>query len=100
VQFGLTIGATLMGAALCCAPAGHADRSAEFGEQFYQTICNYVGQEPTAHGIWAANSVLLSQQSVPYQLDYKQMQNAIGYAIQNHCPQYNSIYSAYRAQWP
>ena len=55
-------------------------------------ICNLVGQEPTPHGIWAANSYLLSEQDG---LRYGQMQDAIGYAISNYCTQYSSIYSAY-----
>jgi hypothetical protein len=74
-----------------------ADTPAAFGERNYQVICNYVGQEPSPHGIWAANSILLSQQQ---DLNYGQMQAAIGVAISNHCSQYASIYSAYRSRYP
>lgn len=94
---GFTLGVSLVGFSVVLAPPSHADRSSAFGEKYHVRICNDVGQEPTPHGIWAANSVLLSQQT---ELNYKQMQAAIGYAIHNYCPQYNSIYSAYRSTYP
>lgn len=94
---GVLSGLILVGLSTVCAPESYADNSSTFGEQNWRRICNQVGQEPTAHGIWAANSILLSQQRV---LNYKQMQDAIGYAIQNHCTQYASVYTAYRTQWP
>lgn len=72
------------------------DNSAAFG----RAVCNLVGQEPTPHGIWAANSYLLSEQTPGSALNYGQMQDAIGGAISYYCPQYNSIYTSYRATYP
>jgi len=83
--------------ALSFASPAHADSPAAFGERNYQAICNLVAQEPTPHGIWAANSILLSEQM---DLNYGQMQTAIGIAIRNHCSRYSAIYSAYRSRYP
>jgi hypothetical protein len=96
VLFGLAIAVSLTGFTISHAPPSHADKSTAFGEAHHQVICNYVGQEPTPHGIWAANSILMSESN----LNYGQMQAAIGYAIKNYCPQYDSIYSAYRSRYP
>lgn len=80
-------------------PMSSNDLSVAFANRNYQVVCNEVGQEPTPHGIWAANSVLLTEQTGA-QLNYSQMQLAIGYAIVNHCPQYTDIYNSYRARYP
>lgn len=95
---GSAIVGSLVGIATTVAAPGHADTSADFGEENYIAICNLVGQEPTPHGIWAANSYLLTAQSS--NLNYGQMQSAIGYAIGNHCAQYTAIYGAYRSRYP
>ncbi|MBY0288617.1 MAG: hypothetical protein K2X52_15945 [Mycobacteriaceae bacterium] len=91
------IGASMVVSGVVLAAPGHADDAAAFGEYNWQVICNYVGEEPTPHGIWAANSVLLTQQTI--NLNYGQMQDAIGYAIKDHCPQYTDIYIAYRSRY-
>lgn len=91
--------AALMGFAVIVAPPGRADVSAAFGEENHQVICNLIAQEPTPHGIWAANSYLLTAQDVSLNMNYRQMQNAIGYAVSNHCPQFAQTYSAYRAKY-
>ena len=96
VLAGVAVAASLMGLATSLASPSYADGSAAFGEQYHMLICNLVGQEPTPHGIWAANSYLLSEQDG---LRYGQMQDAIGYAISNYCTQYSSIYSAYRSRY-
>ncbi|WP_133053080.1 hypothetical protein [Mycolicibacter minnesotensis] len=99
---GIFVGISLVGSAVALASPGRADNSSEFGEKYHLRICNDVGREPTPHGIWAANSILLSQQGGDRygRLNNKQMQAAIGYAIDNYCPQYSSIYSAYRSRYP
>ncbi|MET4432095.1 hypothetical protein ABIA65_005414 [Mycolicibacterium sp. 624] len=33
-------------------------------------------------------------------LNYGQLQQGIGYAIANYCPQYNGIYQSYRSYYP
>lgn len=98
IAAGMAVCSSLFGIATALAAPSHADISAAFGEQNYVVICNLVGQEPTPHGIWAANSYLLSAQSS--NLNYQQMQNAIGYAIGNYCTQYTAIYGAYRSRYP
>lgn len=100
VSSGVAFAVALIGCAVFFAPPSYADKSTAFGEANHEVICNYVGQEPTPHGIWAANSVLLTQQPVGYELNYSQMQAAIGYAISKYCTQYSSIYSAYRTRYP
>jgi hypothetical protein len=92
--------AGLTGFAISFATPSHADTPSAFGDRNRQVICNDVGQEPTPHGIWAANSVLLSEQQEYPGLNYGQMQVAIGYAISQNCPQYADIYNAYRSRYP
>lgn len=89
----------LLASSLILAAPSYADDSAVFGQQAHIAICNMVGQEPTPHGIWAANSVLLTEQG-SFDLNYGQMQKAIGYAIANYCPQYKDIYATYRQTYP
>src|SRR6516165_11625598 len=99
VLAGVAISATLMGVATSFASPSYADNSMafQFGDYNHTVICNLIGQEPTPHGIWAANSYLLTVEAPGVNLNYGGMQKAIGYAINNYCPQYNSIYSAYRS---
>ena len=99
---GVAISAALMGVATSFASPSYADDSLafQFGDYNHAVICNLVGQEPTPHGIWAANSYLLTVQEVDLNLSYGKMQKAIGYAINNYCPEYRSIYSAYRSRYP
>lgn len=99
---GATVFGLMVGIALACAPPGHADKAQAFGDANYQVICDYVAQEPTAHGIWAAISVLLTQQIPTYSaggLDHRQMQSAVGYAIKGHCPKFSAAYSDYRSRY-
>lgn len=77
-----------------------ADISAAFGEENHQVICDLIAQEPTPHGIWGANSYLLTAQDVSLNMNYRQMQNASGYAVSNHCTQYAQVYAAYRSKYP
>ena len=93
------IGAVLMGLATSVAAPCHADISAAFGEENHQVICDLIAQEPTPHGIWGANSYLLTAQDVSLNMNYRQMQNAIGYAVSNHCPQFAQTYASYRAKY-
>ena len=97
--FGGAIAAVLMGLATAVASPVHADDAAAFGAENHKVICNLIAQEPTPHGIWAANSYLLTAQSVSLNLNYGQMQNAIGYAVSNYCPQFSQTYAAYRAKY-
>lgn len=64
--------------------------------QFSRSVCNMVGQEPTPHGIWAANSYFISVNNVKY----SEMQEWIGSAIYSFCPEYYPIYEAYRSRYP
>ncbi len=88
-----------MGFATVCAGPAYADNSAEFGAENHEVICNLIAQEPTPHGVWAANSYLLTAQDVSLNLNYGQMQRAIGYAVSNYCTQYARVYSAYLAKY-
>ena len=92
----------MIGLGLACAPTSHADKAQAFGDANHEVICNFVGQEPTAHGIWAAISGLLTEQRPIYSdggLNYRQMQSAVGYAINGHCPKFSAAYSEYRSQY-
>lgn len=64
-----------------------------------QLICDLVSQQPTPRGIWAALSYLLSEQrgEMP---DRGKVLDAMGPAINAYCPQYNSVYQAYRSSYP
>lgn len=97
----LAVGTALLGLSLVVpAMPSHADDySSIFGDKYHELICDLIAQEPTPHGIWAANSYLMSEQVGPYFLNYGEMQSAIGYAITGHCTQYRSIYSAYMGQY-
>lgn len=104
-RIGLASGLSILGIATALASPSNAtpvptDPSGAFGEENYAVICNLIGQEPTPHGIWGANSYLLTEQPVSLNLNYRQMQLAIAWAIAWHCPEYTAIYSAYRSRYP
>lgn len=102
IRSGAAVLGSLIGLGLACAPTSHADKAQAFGDANYQVICDYVAQEPTPHGIWAAISILLTQQEPIYSaggLNHRQMQSAVGYAINGHCPKFSAAYSAYRSQY-
>ncbi|MDQ1305632.1 MAG: hypothetical protein QG671_1464 [Actinomycetota bacterium] len=99
-----TLNCSAMATAIIClaivsASPAQADDSAAFGAENHEVICNLIAQEPTTRGIWAANSYLLTAQDISLNLNYGQMQNAIGYAVNNYCTQYAQLYAAYRARY-
>lgn len=59
-------------------------------------ICNTVAETPTAHEIWAIVSIVMSQTN----LNYKQTQRAIGYAIKASCPSYFPVFIDYLKKYP
>lgn len=59
-------------------------------------ICNTVAETPIAHQIWAIVSIVMSQTN----LNYKQTQKAIGYAIKASCPSYFPVFVDYMKQYP
>lgn len=99
IAFGGALVAVFIGLATAVASPVHADDSAAFGAENHEVICNLIAQEPTRRGIWAANSYLLTAQDISLNLNYGQMQKAIGYAVSNYCTQYAQIYSAYMAKY-
>lgn len=98
-QWGFAGGMGLLMLCLPVPPGAAADnyRSIQqFGDAYSTTICNELAADPQRRTIWSMVSVWMTQTN----LNYGQLQQGIGYAIANYCPQYNGIYESYRSYYP
>lgn len=68
----------------------------QFGDAYSTAICNELAADPQRHTIWSMVSVWMTQTN----LNYGQLQQGIGYAIQTYCPQFTGIYKSYRSYYP
>lgn len=68
----------------------------QFGDAYSGAVCSELAADPQRHTIWSMVSVWMTQTN----LNYGELQEGIGYAIANYCPQYNSIYQSYRSYYP
>lgn len=68
----------------------------QFGEVYSNAVCSDLQADPTRHRIWTEVSVWMTQTN----LSYTELQQGIGYVIDNYCPQYRGIYQSYRSYYP
>ncbi|MDQ1305636.1 MAG: hypothetical protein QG671_1468 [Actinomycetota bacterium] len=68
----------------------------QFGDVYSNAICGDLQVDPQRRRIWTQVSVWMTQTN----LNYGQLQEGIGYAIAEYCPQYYDIYSSYRSYYP
>jgi len=71
-----------------------------YNAQAAKLVCNLVSQDPTPHGIWAALSYLMSEQSMSNPMPRYQILDAMGTAIFSYCPDYMPAYREYRSVSP
>jgi hypothetical protein len=97
-KFGLVLGAAVSLMVVPASPASADNYRSiqEFGDAYSGSICNELAADPQRHTIWSMVSVWMTQTN----LNYGQLQQGIGYAIANYCPQYNGIYQSYRSYYP
>jgi hypothetical protein len=87
------------GLTVAAAPSASADKYRsiqDFGDAYSGSICSELAADPQRRTIWAMVSVWMTQTN----LNYGQLQDGIGYAIGNYCPQYTGIYVSYRSYYP